>query len=82
MIIKRPLGEKGQVVIPKNIRTLFNLRKGENIIFEVNDNNVTIKPEKKEDIEKFMDEFLNAIPKIHITLEDIRRMEDESYDLP
>ncbi|MBU1252467.1 MAG: hypothetical protein KJ905_02605, partial [Nanoarchaeota archaeon] len=65
-----------------NIRTLFNLRKGENIIFEVNDNNVTIKPEKKEDIEKFMDEFLNAIPKIHITLEDIRRMEDESYDLP
>ncbi|MBU1252695.1 MAG: AbrB/MazE/SpoVT family DNA-binding domain-containing protein [Nanoarchaeota archaeon] len=82
MIIKRPLGEKGQVVIPKNIRTLFNLRKGENIIFEVNDNNVTIKPEKKEDIKNFLDEFFNSVSKENITLEDIRKAEDESYDLP
>ncbi|MBU2615649.1 MAG: AbrB/MazE/SpoVT family DNA-binding domain-containing protein [Nanoarchaeota archaeon] len=81
MIIKRPLGEKGQVVVPKHIRTILNLRKGENIIFEVEDSKVTIKPEKKEDIKIFLDEFFNSVPKENITLEDIRKAEEESYDL-
>jgi len=55
----------------EQIRTLLNLRKGENIIFEVEDSKVTIKPEKKEDIKIFLDEFFNSVPKENIAFEDI-----------
>lgn len=33
MIIKREIGEKEQVVIPKDIKDMLNLRKGEKVVF-------------------------------------------------
>ena len=48
MIIKRQIGEKGQVVIPKDIREMLKIRSGENVIFEVKKEEVVIKSEKKE----------------------------------
>ena len=34
MIIRREIGEKGQVVIPKIIREMLKLRKGKKVVFE------------------------------------------------
>ena len=83
MIIKRPIGEKGQVVIPKDIRRLLGLKGGNEVVFEVKGDEVIIKPEQKEDPKKIVEEFFNTIKKKkHITLEEIRKIEDESYDLP
>ena len=83
MIIKRQIGEKGQVVIPKDIRRLLGLKSGNEVVFEVKGDEVIIKPEQKEDPKKIVEEFFNTIKKKkHITLEEIRKIEDESYDLP
>lgn len=83
MILKRPIGEKGQVVVPKYIRELLKLRKGENVVFEQRDQEVIIKSEQ--DPEEFLREFFSIArdkKKKDLTLEDLRRMEEESYDLP
>jgi AbrB family looped-hinge helix DNA binding protein len=81
MIIKRPIGEKGQVVIPKNIRKMLNLRRGEKIVFEVIDKKITL--QREQDGEEFLRDFLNVPkPKKNFTLKDLKKIEDESYDLP
>lgn len=79
MIIKRLIGEKGQVVIPNDIRKMLNLQKGNEVIFEVGNGEVKI---KKEYPQKFLDEFFSAAKTgKNITLKDIKKIEDESYDL-
>ena len=83
MIIKRELGEKGQIVIPKDIRKFLGLEKGEEIIFEVKGQDVLLK--KNEDSKKLLHEFFTlARPeKKHknITIQDIKKILDEQYEL-
>lgn len=81
MIIRRQIGEKGQVVIPKDIRNMLGLRAGEEVVFEVMNNEVKLK--KEEDAEKIVNDFINiARLKKGLTLVDLKKIEDESYDLP
>ena len=80
MIIKRSIGEKGQVVIPKDIREMLGLKKGSEVTFEVANDEVKL---KKENVKDFLNDFFNTIKKKkNITLEEIRKIEEESYDLP
>ncbi len=82
MIIKREIGQKGQVVIPKDIREILNLYTGAKVVFEVNGNNVSIKPEQT--TQEFLKEFFN-VPKKRkksLTHEEINKIYEESYDLP
>ena len=46
MIVKRIVGPKGQVVIPKDIREHLGVKPGSDVIFEVRENEVVIKPGK------------------------------------
>ena len=77
----RQMGEKGQVVIPKDIRQLLGLKFKQNVVFEINNEEVRIKTEQNP--EEFLEDFLN-IPKLKrpLTLKDLKKIEDESYDLP
>lgn len=79
MIIKREIGEKGQIVIPKDIREHLGLNIGVNIIFEVRDNEVVIK--KEEDAETFLKDFLN-VPKIKrkIDVKELKKIYEEQYE--
>lgn len=78
MIIKREIGEKGQVVIPKDIRKYLGLDIGVNIIFEVRNNEVVLK--KEEDAEKFLNDFLN-VPKIkrEISVKELKKVYENQY---
>ena len=62
MIMKRQLGEKGQVVIPIDIRQMLSLHSGENVVFEVKDEEVKIKKEQNPD--EFLRDFLDTMKDI------------------
>lgn len=54
------IGEKGQIIIPKEARDLFNLEKGDNILL-FGDLNRGIAIAKQEDYLEFAQKILNPI---------------------
>ena len=54
----RPLGDKGQVVIPKQIREQFHLTSGTRLFFEVRDDKIIITPQYSA---SFLDEFCSIV---------------------
>ncbi len=80
MIIEREIGEKGQVVIPKDIRKFLGLNRGQKVVFEVREKEVLL---KQSDPKRFIEDFLN-VPKLKKPLRtrDIKKILEEQYDLP
>lgn len=81
MITKRSLTEKGQLVIPKDMREYLKWKNKEEVIIEVKNDAVIVKKDNSNDA---LERFLTASKKKgnKITLEEIRKIEDESYDIP
>ncbi len=80
MIMRRQMGEKGQVVIPKDIREFLGLKEGNEVIFEIEDNEVKIKPEQ--DPKEFLKDFLNVpTPKKRLTWKKIKKDLEERHDV-
>ncbi len=83
MIIEREVGRKGQVVIPKDIRKLLGLQEGNRkVLFEVEDNEVKLK--RKNNSKKILQKFFTIARTKgkDLTLKDLKKIEEESYDLP
>ena len=80
MIFTKEIDKKGQVVIPKYMRQSLGLKKGTKVIFELKNKENTIKPTQNP--EEFLKDFLN-VPKLKkpLTLKDLKKIEDESYEL-
>ena len=76
--MKREIGEKGQVVIPKDIRKHLGLESGVNIIFEVKDNKIIIR--KEEEPVTIVEDFFNT-PKIKkkISARELKKAYSEQY---
>ncbi len=77
MIIKREIGEKGQVVIPKDIREHLGLNIGANILFEVKGDEIII---RKEDAARIVEDFFNT-PKIKnkISAKELKNIYEGQY---
>ena len=76
LLIKRPLGPKGQIVIPKDIRDFLGLKPGSEVTLEVVGNEIIIKPTPT--IEDFLTQFCSAPRKVTKNV-DIEKIIDEEY---
>ncbi|MEK6895442.1 MAG: AbrB/MazE/SpoVT family DNA-binding domain-containing protein [Nanoarchaeota archaeon] len=79
MRIVRDVGEKGQVVIPKDIREMLGIGNGKKVVFEVRDKEVFLR--KEEDVEKFLEDLFN-VPKLkkRLTAKQMKNLILEQYD--
>ena len=76
-MITREIGKKGQIVIPKDIRSYLGVRTGEKIVFQIKNNEVII---KSQDNKNFLEEFLN-VPKLNkgIRIKELKETLDDQY---
>lgn len=77
--IKRTVGSKGQVVIPKDIREEFNIKPNTKVAFSIEGNRIILEVEK--DPENFVKSFCTTGKKLKRKI-DIKRVLRERYDLP
>jgi len=81
MELIRELKPKGIIVIPKDIRESVNLEVGDRLSFTVEDNRIIIE-RKKRDVKAFLKEFFKYQKKGNeFTLKELKKIEEESYDL-
>ena len=81
MEITREINEKGQVVIPIDIRRMLDLKKKSRIVFQIQDNEVKIKKELSP--EMWLKSFLKyRVKGKSLTPEKIDKIYEQSYDLP
>ena len=73
----RQLGEKGQIVIPKDIREYFGLKKGSSISFERDQEKIILVPKKDDD---FMNKWNNIVTKKLSRKIDIKRQIEEEIE--
>ncbi len=77
MIIKRKLGPKGQVVIPKDARELLNIKPGSEILIEILEDQIIIRPAT--DAKDFLQQFIKTPKKLDKKL-DYKKLFDEQYN--
>lgn len=81
MYVKRTIGEKGQVVVPKDIRNYLGLKPGSEILFELRGKEVIIKHPL--DPKKFVEDFCDVPKKLkRINRRKLEKVSEEEYDLP
>ena len=79
MEITREVKPKGIVVIPKDVREAIKLKERDKISFSVRGDEIII---RKQDPEKWLQEFLKYRKKGKgLTLKELKKIEEESYDL-
>lgn len=78
--MRREVGEKGQIVLPKDIREYLNIRPGTTVIFEVRGGEVVIKPEKSG--REFVEYFCNTSKKLKkpLTIKELKESIEEQYE--
>lgn len=82
MEIIRQLKNKGIIVIPRDIRKQIKLEDGDEISFKVEGEKIILE-KKREDVKEFLKHFLRYRKKgKSMTLEELKKIEDESYDIP
>jgi len=77
MYIIRMLGEKGQIVIPKDVREYFGLKRGSRLLFEVKNDEIIIRPQKDEE---FAEEFCSIVKEKLTKKIDIKRLYHEQIE--
>ena len=78
MIIRRKVGPKGQIVIPKDIRDNFAIKIGSEIEIEVKEEMIIIKPAQPRE-ETFLERFFASDHKLTAKI-DIKKILEQQYD--
>ena len=78
--MKRKLGTRGQVVIPKEIREKLSLTEGSALNFELTGDTILVRPEPSP--EEVVERFLSVKGKKLRKLADWKSILDEEYKVP
>lgn len=80
MYAKRTIGEKGQVVVPKDIRNYLGLKPGSEVVFDVKEKEIIIK--SAVDPKKFVDDFCNVPRKLtrKLTVKELKKIFEEELE--
>ena len=80
MEMKREVGEKGQIVLPKDIREYLDIKPGSKVSFEIRGQEIVIKPVRTG--REFVEYFCNTSKKLRksLTIKDIKKTLDEQYE--
>jgi len=78
--MKRKLGPKGQVVVPKEIREKLGLMEGSTLTFEISGDTILVRPEPSP--EEIVERFLSVKGKKLRRLVDWKSVLDEEYKVP
>ncbi|MHA1273774.1 MAG: AbrB/MazE/SpoVT family DNA-binding domain-containing protein [Promethearchaeota archaeon] len=77
MKIRRKIGPKGQIVIPKDVRDMLNIRPGSEILIEIGENEITIRA--AQDNADFLNKFIQTPKKLAEKI-DYKKILDEQYE--
>ncbi|PIN75482.1 hypothetical protein COV18_02925 [Candidatus Woesearchaeota archaeon CG10_big_fil_rev_8_21_14_0_10_37_12] len=77
--LKRFIGPKGQVVLPKDIRNQLNLQTGTEVMFKIEENKIVIElaADPKQYVEEFCAIGKNMKP---ITMKGLKKIQEEQYE--
>ncbi|TLZ64356.1 MAG: AbrB/MazE/SpoVT family DNA-binding domain-containing protein [Methanobacteriota archaeon] len=78
--MKRKLGSKGQVVVPKEIRQKLGLGEGSTLTFELSGNTILVRPEPSPD--EIVERFLSVKGRKRRALVDWKSALDDEYKVP
>ncbi len=79
MIIRRKVGPKGQVVIPKDVREMLGIVPGDDVLIEIDGTAVRIRPGSKNGAkDDFLERFFEIPKKLKEKI-DIEKQIDEEY---
>ncbi|HEY5539625.1 MAG TPA: AbrB/MazE/SpoVT family DNA-binding domain-containing protein [Thermoplasmata archaeon] len=78
--MKRKLGPKGQVVVPKEIREKLGLMEGSTLTFEISGDTILVRPEPSP--EEIVERFLSVKGNKLRRLVDWKSVLDEEYKVP
>ncbi len=80
MKLERTINEKGQIVIPKDIRVKMGLKRGTEVELNLEDGKIIIEVKNKP--EEIVNDFANVPKKIpNLNSRSIKDILDEEYDL-
>ncbi len=77
VIIKRKVGPKGQVVIPKDIRDILNINPGSEILIELKGDEIIMRAALN--VDTFLENFTKTSKKLKEKI-DYKKLLDEQYD--
>ena len=78
MIIRRKVGPKGQIVIPKIVRESLGIQPGDEVLMEVREKELLIRPEV--DPESFIEDFCSIAKKKLTRKIDLKRILEEEVE--
>ena len=82
MELERTVSEKGQIVIPKDIREHLGLKPGSEVTFDIEEGMVVMKPKKNG--RAIVEEFCNVSKKkfVKLSVKGIKKLLEEQYEIP
>ena len=78
MILRRKLGQKGQLVIPKVVREFLGIKPGDEVMIEIREKEVLIRPGV--DPERFVDDFCSLTERRLKKRVDLERLLEEEVE--